>query len=890
MLEAAASGTALAKPFRLRQKTSRVLHMEEEDDLGAAAPVRKPAGLAGMLGGGLANALTAAIDQANEDSPSKPSYTGWRAEIEAAFAANSEQHKVVAAIEKMINKLEKRHERNMEKVESRGKFKLAEQDKKMTMQRNATTQEAKNIVTKLKGEHLEAQAKLRQEMKEAQEAMERKLADQMEAAKAMENKLLQKLTVLDGGAAAAELERERYIEYVAKNAAKRMQNANLTRGWLSWRELCDEVQQMKYAATRMLKAGMSQSFNAWVEFGYVRAQQQLLLSKAATKLMKQELNAVYRHWRRDWEIGDVREEMEARIKELEDKLRHEREEHERELDRLTNGVSAAERALAAAKKAELERLARSAVRRMMNQQLSQGWTSWLVMWEEIVHWRQSVSGAALRIRNQQLSKGLGAWVAVWEEERSRKLFEVAVARLRNRELAMAFVAWAEGSENERLNKALAAAASRMYNRSLFEAWDAWAEVWQEEVDRRKMEAALLRMRNSALARAYGAWVEMKDERMWQMQALSAGMIKLRYPQLSASFSHWADDWREAERIKQLDRDSRPLPTWDEIEERERKLTDQVDDLKGELSAAKRAAENSEAVVHLQNTSIEKLTKEVGTLTLELQKRKGQVFEMRQECDAQLAKMSQELAKMRQEAKIKATEMASIQEQLVAYGTPLSDQERRKIWRQNLETMQAQLEKLSETATDNHHEQVRGLTNLIALRERQLVRVSSSPRLASPRARPASAHARPQLSGKPIQQKPPRASSSATIGVAGGLFVAPTFPEVAAKAGEHKLKQALKLEQAVQRATALWGSHEAGDVEQAVYGRLYGGAKMDRALIDTTLTPSSSVQPPASPGVGSFQGSPMPPRSAQSPQRTPLRASPFGQERWLTPSVSQPVIK
>ena len=182
----------------------------------------------------------------------------------------------------------------------------------------------------------------------------------------------------------------------------------------------------------------------------------------------------------------------------------------------------------------------------------------------------------------------------------------------------------------------------------------------------------------------------------------------------------------------------------------------------------------------------------------------------------------------------AMELASMREQLLAYGTPMSAQERRQILRSNLSDMKRQMQEITETAVDKHSESVRGLTNLVALRERQLVRASSTPRLTSARARPQSASVRSQLDNKPLQKQPPRAAASTTLGVAAGLFVSPACPEAGPKASELKQQLAAKLQTAVQRATALWGNHEAEDIDQVLYGRLYGGASMGRAQSDVTL--------------------------------------------------------
>ncbi len=822
----------------------------------------------GSIGSSFGAALSAAIQQASNASPLKPSTPGMRAEIAACLAATNDEQELLAAIDELFIKEQRRHAREIERVQSRAQYKQADLEKKMAMQRDASKTEGKHVITQLEQKHRDAQAMLRQEMDELRQEYEEALADQAGKAAETERLLLQKLTVLDGGAAAAELERQRTIDFLSKSAARRMQNAELSRGWESWKSWCNELLQMKYAVARMMKAGLSKSWNAWVEMCDIRVTQQRLLAAAATRMTKPMLAAAYTRWRRDWEIGGIQDEMEVRVKALEIALHKQREEFDRERERLKAQLQEAEEREVESKREEVERLQYTAVRRMLNQQLALGWMSWVTMWENMLHWKQSISGAALRIRHRQTMKAWDEWLAVYERDRAARLCTTAAGRLRNRDLAKGFAAWIEWSEFERLNDMFIAAGLRLRHRDLFRGWDAWTAAWKEEVRKRVKAAALARMRNLEVARAFGAWTEMWEEHLQRMQALRKSVIKLRFPKLSASFTHWSCDWKESVRLGL--ENVRRLPTWDEIEEREQALEAKMEDLIEQLNATKMAAQNSDAVVAHQNVALEKLTKECDALRLQVQKGTDQILQLRADADTQIGQKNKELATANEDARAMAIELASMREQLIAFGTPLATQERRQILRSNLSDMKRQMEQITERAADNHSESVRGLTNLIALRERQLLRVSSSPRLTNPHARPHSASVRPQLDGKPLQSQPPRAATSTSLGVAAGLFVAPTFPEAGPKVGEQKRELASKLQKAVQRATALWGTHEADDIDQVLHGRLYGGATMsnvhsDVALVHRRDTCGQTMSPAKPDQSVSLPTSPMQPRSARCPQ-------------------------
>lgn len=779
-------------------------------------------------------ALSAAIDHDTEASPVKPLTIGMRAEIAALVLGIKDEQEMISAIDKLFIKEQTRCAREIERMRSRAHFTQSDLEKKMAMQRDASKTEGKHLIVQIERKHREEQSKLRRDLVELKQEYTQQLADQ--AAKAVEREavLLQKLTDLDGGLAAKEYQRQQFIEHLYTSAARRLQNIELSRGFLAWTSWYMDHVQLKFAMARLFHMQLFHSWNTWVEFCQVRATQKRVMVAAAVRMMKPKLIAAYTHWRRDWELRCVQDEMDARVKELQNAMRTQREKFEQEFERLKAELRKAEERELENKNEELERVQYKAIRRMLNQQLSLGWTAWRTLWENTVYWKQGVSRAALRIRHRETLKAWEEWVAVYQQERWTRILRVATGRLRNIELAKGFATWADWSELERLNKVFIAAGLRLRHRDLFQGWDAWKEVWEDAVQKRRMVAVLTRMRMLDLVRAFEAWTEMWEQHTEQMLMLRNGLNKLLRPKLLASFTYWEEDWREELRSKAL----RPLPTWEEVEEREKGLETKIkalaEQLNAQLGVAKIAAQNSDAVIAQQSIAAEKLTKECEALRRLVQTGMDQIQQLRTDSEKRVAQKIKELKNANDEAAAMAMELASMREQLLAYGTPMSAQERRQILRSNLSDMKRQMQEITETAVDKHSESVRGLTNLVALRERQLVRASSTPRLTSARARPQSASVRSQLDNKPLQKQPPRAAASTTLGVAAGLFVSPACPEAGPKASELKQQLAAKLQTAVQRATALWGNHEAEDIDQVLYGRLYGGASMGRAQSDVTL--------------------------------------------------------
>ena len=83
-----------------------------------------------------------------------------------------------------------------------------------------------------------------------------------------------------------------------------------------------------------------------------------------------------------------------------------------------------------AKKAEAERRAQGALKRMMQLELSRGWQSWVVWWEEACYRRGMLMGTVVAMQNREIMKGWRQW-REWYKERMR-LAEVLARAARSR--------------------------------------------------------------------------------------------------------------------------------------------------------------------------------------------------------------------------------------------------------------------------------------------------------------------------------------------------------------------------------------------------------------------------------------------------------------------------
>jgi len=687
----------------------------------------------------------------------------WRGQLRSTLHsgdADDVETRVLGCVEELLTK-------EAEKQRSRAQFQQGILDKKMASLRSAAELEGQHMATKLQESHRKALAKLHDELAEMQAEYEAKINEQA----AFEEQLKQKISELGGADAAMALERERYIKHLGKSAVKRMLNAALTAGWQSWKSQWAELQKIKQASFRLRNAGIARSWYAWLELRDAMKEQKRMLSAAASRLMRPKLVAAYVHWKDDFDRnskGGLRQRLEDAQRAL--------VEATKEQERLREMLAKAEREAARrenqGKEKMAEALQRSAVRRMRNVHLAAGWSSWLDTWQE-ERQKAAMKEAVLRMQHAAMSKGWTTWHALWEAEVARRRLLGAAGRLMNQQLSRAWTTWVELWEHQSRVSKMTAAGTRLKHLAVAVGWSKWRDTWEAERATRVLVLAARQLLNQQLSRGWRTWRGWYEAEAYAARLLRNALNQLTSPLLSMAFAHWADDWRvcsDAEREAA----------------RERRLALQEEELR-ELRAAfavtMEEGEEKTAIITRQEIEIVELRRDAKSRQLHhetLQRQAAEVSSIRREALVQ----RQQLSQAREEAKEAAAKMSQLEEQLIAAGTPLAVQQRREIILTLMREAHTQMELLSETVAADQSGQIRQLEQLVALRDRQLIRTTSSPRFQSPRVVPMPFNERSHdtkplwTHRRPATNRPATASIASGRTAPAGLFVTPSLPEAA----------------------------------------------------------------------------------------------------------------
>ena len=375
--------------------------------------------------------------------------------------------------------------------------------------------------------------------------------------------LLERLTALDGGAAAAERrmqekethEKEQRIQHLCGMIARRIQKKDLTRGWAAWLDMFEE-----------------------------KASRQRVLQAAAGRLMRPELAATFAFWLSDWERTKQREEMRVQqeaMREVQAKLQRDIEEMSLKLEAAnrsgdTSGsnerVAAAEEALKAQQEKEerereqrVKHMMEMVARRILKRDLSLGWTAWHAVWEEKSHQRRQLKQAANRLTMPRRSAAFAHWRHDWDatqQATARKLQKKREDDLESASLEayaeleqvrMGLQRKLDVSEKERiallerltaLDGGAAAAERRMQEKETHE---------KEQRIQHLCGMIARRIQKKDLTRGWAAWLDMFEEKASRQRVLQAAAGRLMRPELAATFAFWLSDWErtklEAERAE-----------------------------------------------------------------------------------------------------------------------------------------------------------------------------------------------------------------------------------------------------------------------------------------------------------------------------------------------------
>ena len=449
---------------------------------------------------------------------------------------------------------EEAHEASIEAQREKRRHHQEEVEKKMESLRRAGGVEQQGFFAQLEASQ-QAVEQMQVELEVVRAECEAKLAQ----AAANEKKLMWKISSLDGGIAAAELERERYIQQIGEKAVRRMRNAELAGSFESWLEMWEEKRRMKAVAGRFLNLAVSRAWSTWLEMADEAAITSRRLAAAGARLMKPALAASLAHWKADWEYArQVAEQggLLGRIAMLEDALLQARQS----TNELVQAAEAA--AAAAANQQRIEEMAGRSVRRMMSVGLTRGWQTWVEKWEHRVHVRRLLALAVGRLAQPKLVFSLVHWKQDWEvEEREAILrnattvegkmqariaqLEQALRQSREISSSMQNAVDAEKAEasQRRIEDMAKKSVRRMLSQRLARGFEAWVEQWEETLQKKRvLQGFIKRLMNAELSRGWGAWLEQWEDMVVTKRMLAAAVSRLQAPAKSAMFRHWYDDW------------------------------------------------------------------------------------------------------------------------------------------------------------------------------------------------------------------------------------------------------------------------------------------------------------------------------------------------------------
>lgn len=669
---------------------------------------------------------------------------------------------VLDCVEELYTREVKAHRTELERLRGRLKWDKEQNKKLQDSMRSASSIESQHLATivkeQLEIQHAAALEHVQSELRETNIVCERKI----EKHKSVENTLLQKITLLDGGMAEAELRHERKVEYIGGSAVRRMQNADIARCWTSWYDLCAALRSVRGAFRRMRNFAIGKSFNTWLDYLEEQAATKRLLSAAMQRIMRPALTAAYVHWHHDWQEcvrGTEYDRLQAQIRDLQQTLESERHaaatrlelaeaETARLRQNLTSEMSSAERRQADARHALIERLYRGAVKRMLNGALSRGWETWQAAWEDESRQRRRLSMFVVRMLNRQLVGALAEW--------QRFLHELGIQR-----------------------KRIGSYLARLANQHLLRGWNAWTSAWAARSrEARMMSAFVGRLMNRDLARGWGAWCEFWEERCQQRRLLVVAAARLRHPELAGAFGEWRRDWKgelEVEHARILAEHARlfgakaeETPAEDSTQLTPLELAErEADELKRGLMASEEAAALAREQAASERARAEQMEAELGMLREQTAEQQAALESLREQLASATSKLTRELEYVRGDYDRRGRELVAAREQneqsraaeaeakaerdralaQLALADEKLDAERRRLMQSmHSHTEQLLADRMEEVAT-NHEHRIRELTHLLALRDRQLMRIDvhADPRADAaasagtlPSARPSSA--------------------------------------------------------------------------------------------------------------------------------------------------------
>lgn len=347
--------------------------------------------------------------------------------------------------------------------------------------------------------------------------------------------------------------RERRVQLMRAQIAKRMLNQQITRGWASWLERWHArrfaVTCHRRAVSHLHKFSVSVALGVWWRAWH------------ATRTAKLE--------RAEAEVRRV-QGMEADLQRARDELVQvsaERTQLRERVAQLDGDYSQAEKARVeqahADKEARVELLRRQIVRRMLAQGLAQAWVAWFELYINRSHALKRLHQVSMRLRAPATAFAFRVWLqqtestrwekkrSAWEKREQQLLAEVAAAREDlevEHQKAQQVAAEADG--------VMAAALSRQLVELTGSAEERMA--LQEKAEQQGRIDQLSRrfgrrIMYHSLTLAWNAWTEFAEARSYHLGRLRQVGNQLRAPDVASAFGAWVEEWAEARRAAERER-------------------------------------------------------------------------------------------------------------------------------------------------------------------------------------------------------------------------------------------------------------------------------------------------------------------------------------------------
>ena len=408
----------------------------------------------------------------------------------------------------------------------------------------------------------ELQLELQEEIDAAQRRAATAVAQRAELEEKCKKLFSGQMTAQEQTAMAEERAKEERVTLMAKNATRRIKNQGLLKGWTSWH-------------------------GDWA----AAARRRRMLAAAGSRLAKPAVTAAFANWREDWSAAQTtlrgmtqhqqlaaetrrRQALERAVEVMQaqhaSQLEAAKQQHERGLERqrIELSGSAGEQMALAEERAKEERvtlMAKNATRRIKNQGLIKGWTSWHGDWAAAARRRRMLAAASSRLSKPAATAAFAHWRAGWEgvekahlaqkkmslsqqlaQEQARSgALEASLHELRSEHSALT----KEGRQGSQKLKALEQKVAQMLNGQLSSEQQLAFATEQAKENRVQLiaESVLRRIVQRGLARGWTTWHGQWAGMARRKRMLAAAGGRLQRPMLTAALWSWRTSWAAAMR-------------------------------------------------------------------------------------------------------------------------------------------------------------------------------------------------------------------------------------------------------------------------------------------------------------------------------------------------------